>query len=324
MTVTVPHYVTTDGSGRWTGTGAPLSAAYFDEDLYTLQAAINGLALAEGVGVASISQPTAGTLLFTMSDASTWGPFPLPVGEWDFQGDWTASTVYAVNDVVQHNSTLYAVIFAHTSGTTFDPAANDGSGHNYYRVMVTFPSGVLPTGGTTGQALVKASGTDFDTVWSTVTGLPTGGASGKFVAWLSSGVGQWLTPLQLPTGGTAGQIPIKNSSTDGDASWADLPGPSLTGNDLSATTGAVDYDGVSDVMTVVPTGNITLNAPSPTNKTISLIVTTSGTTSYTITFGTNFKSEGTLATGTVSGKAFIVKFDGNSGTFYEFARSAAL
>ncbi len=30
--------------------------------------------------------------------------------------------------------------------------------------------GVVPTGGTTGQSLVKASNTDFDTTWSTVSG----------------------------------------------------------------------------------------------------------------------------------------------------------
>jgi hypothetical protein len=67
-----------------------------------------------------------------------------------------------------------------------------------------------------------------------------------------------------------------------------------------------------------------LNASAPLAKTVSLIVTTSGTTSRTITFGTNFKASGTLATGTVASKMFIVKFDGNGAIFVEFARSAAL
>jgi hypothetical protein len=94
---------------------------------------------------------------------------------------------------------------------------------------------------------------------------------------------------------------------------------------LSATTGTVSLDlSTCDIATVTPTGNITINAAAALAKTVSLIVTTSGTTSRTITFGTNFKSSGTLATGTVSGKCFIVKFEGEGVNFYEFARSAAL
>jgi hypothetical protein len=347
MTVTVPHYVTTDGAGRWTGTGARLSAAQFDIDMYTLQAAINGLSLTPGVGVASISQPTAGTLLFTMTDATTQGPFLLPVGQFNFRGVWAASTAYAVNDVFQQNSTLYAVVIAHTSGSTFDAGINDGAGHNYLKVMVTFPSGVLPAGGTTGQALTKVNGTDFNTQWSTLpNGIPASGASGKFVGWLSAGTGQWLTVLQLPASGTAAQTLVKNSSTDGDAVWQDVvltdganitisgTWPSLTISSanaplvvaaLSATTGTVSVDfSTCDIATVTPTGDITLNASAPLAKTVSLRVTTSGTTSRTITFGTNFKSSGTLSTGTVTAKSFIVKFDGDGAAFFEFARSAAL
>lgn len=52
----------------------------------------------------------------------------------------------------------------------------------------------VPSGGTTGQVLKKASGTDYDTEW---------GSAGS----------------SLPSGGTQGQVLTKNSSTDGDASW---------------------------------------------------------------------------------------------------------
>jgi hypothetical protein len=482
MTVTVPHYVTTDGAGRWTGTGATLTATQFDTNFYTIQAAINALSLTPGVGVASISQPTAGTLLFTMSDASTQGPFPLPVGEWNFQGDWTALTSYIVNDVVQYNSTLYAVIFAHTSGTTFDAGANDGAGHNYYRLLLTFPSGVLPVGGTAGQALTKVNATDFNVQWSTLpSGIPTGGSSGKFVAWLSAGVGQWadIPTINLTTGvsgilpvanggtGTAtpsivpgsnitvtgtwpnqtiastasGFSPVLSSPSSGDTlsfdgtDWVNVPssigglaygtssasrtlnigdaqafiavqgggaqtytvpphtsvaflvgteivlnqynsggGGSITiapgssvvlmtppghsakvskqggivslryagssggsyywiiSGDLDPATaaitgtGSVSFDPTvyGEVATITPTGAMTLSPSVVPVRALKLVITTSGTASYTITFGTNFKSSGTLATGTVSGKAFVVDFIGDGTTYYEVSRSAAL
>lgn len=51
----------------------------------------------------------------------------------------------------------------------------------------------LPTGGTTGQALIKRSNSNRDVMWSAINALPVGGS--------------------------AGQALIKNSSTDGDVVW---------------------------------------------------------------------------------------------------------
>lgn len=58
---------------------------------------------------------------------------------------------------------------------------------------------VVPEGGTTGQALIKNSNTDYDYDWGTVAG---GG---------------------VPTGGTTGQVLTKLSNTDGDADWQNVP-----------------------------------------------------------------------------------------------------
>lgn len=46
---------------------------------------------------------------------------------------------------------------------------------------------------------------------------------------------------------------------------------------------------------------------------------TSGTTSYTITFGTGFKSTGTLATGTTTAKQFNIMFVSDGQTLSEVA-----
>lgn len=56
----------------------------------------------------------------------------------------------------------------------------------------------------------------------------------------------------------------------------------------------------------------------------ALIVLTSGTSSYTLTFGTNFKSTGTLATGTADAKRFVVKFIFDGTYFVETSRTTAM
>lgn len=55
-----------------------------------------------------------------------------------------------------------------------------------------------------------------------------------------------------------------------------------------------------------------------------LIITTSGTTSYTLTFGTNFKSTGTLATGTSSAKVFVISFIYDGTNMNEVSRTTAM
>jgi hypothetical protein len=55
-----------------------------------------------------------------------------------------------------------------------------------------------------------------------------------------------------------------------------------------------------------------------------LLVTTSGTNSYTLTFGANFKTTGTLATGTVTAKVFSIEFVYNGTSFVEVGRTTAM
>ncbi len=91
------------------------------------------------------------------------------------------------------------------------------------------------------------------------------------------------------------------------------------------------YNGNSALFT--PTSDTTLNAPIPfagqdtggTNlgQDFYLVVKTSGTTSYNLTFGTNFVSGGVLATGTVSGAYLIVHFRANGSSWVEVSRYPA-
>jgi hypothetical protein len=96
---------------------------------------------------------------------------------------------------------------------------------------------------------------------------------------------------------------------------------------MPATSGTISLTNTNivDVLTLTPLGACTINADAAQDGNILLIViTTSGTTSRAITFGTNFKASGNLATGTVNGKKFILKFLGMGELWYQIIRTAAL
>src|SRR5208337_1806037 len=79
------------------------------------------------------------------------------------------------------------------------------------------------------------------------------------------------------------------------------------------------------VFTLTPAQTETINASNCTaGQQASLIITTSGTTSYTLTFSTNFKTTGTLSTGTTTAKVFTISFMCNSSTATEMSRTAAM
>jgi hypothetical protein len=82
----------------------------------------------------------------------------------------------------------------------------------------------------------------------------------------------------------------------------------------------------TSVFTLTPAQTTTLNGGTMiAGQRFSVVVTTSGTTSYTITFGTNFKTTATLATGTVTAKIFVIDFICTSTTqAVETGRTAAI
>ena len=80
-----------------------------------------------------------------------------------------------------------------------------------------------------------------------------------------------------------------------------------------------------DTITITPGASLTINAANVTNgQDLTFIITTSGVTSFTLTFGTNFKSTGTLATGIVSGKVFTISFRSDGTNFNELGRTTAM
>lgn len=161
---------TTDNAKWGAGNGADLSASQVDNNFWVIKEAVEQLQLdmpAAVVGIDTFSTSNTGFYVH-LTDGSTQGPYDLPVTTWNFQGTWAASTAYFVNDVVTSGFGIYLVIYEHTSDVAFDPGENDGLGNDYYQLIMTLEPFAVPAGGTTGQALVKASNADNDTTWYTI------------------------------------------------------------------------------------------------------------------------------------------------------------
>lgn len=80
----------------------------------------------------------------------------------------------------------------------------------------------------------------------------------------------------------------------------------------------------NNVAKVTPNATATYTSTVPAAGTrASIIILTSGVTSYTITFGTGFRTTGTLATGTVTARLFVIDFISDGTNLLETGRTAA-
>mgnify|MGYP000281788051 CR=1 FL=1 len=93
----------------------------------------------------------------------------------------------------------------------------------------------------------------------------------------------------------------------------------------SAATVSLDPS-LGTIFKITPDQALTINALSVgyPSEVIRVYVDTSGTSSYTITFGTNFRTTATLASGTTSARRFIVSFESDGLVWSETGRTAAM
>jgi hypothetical protein len=76
---------------------------------------------------------------------------------------------------------------------------------------------------------------------------------------------------------------------------------------------------------VTPTGTATFTSTVPAAGIRSTImILTSGASSFTITFGTGFRTTGTLATGTTTARYFMLSFISDGTVLVETSRTAAM
>lgn len=151
----------------------------------------------------------------------------------------------------------------------------------------------------------------------------TAGNATNGLAFAADSTGQ----IELKTGTGAGTTALTLSS----AQIATFAGDVVTAGNftggystLAAGTTAMAF-GTYSVVKVTPNATATFTTTIPAaGSRMTLIVLTSGTTSYTITFGTGFKTTGTLATGTVSARYFMVSFVSDGTSVLETGRTTAI
>lgn len=82
---------------------------------------------------------------------------------------------------------------------------------------------------------------------------------------------------------------------------------------------------IAPAFTWGPGENETINATSPGKpcQLLFIIIDTIDTNTRTLTFGTNFRSTGTLATGATAARRFVIGFISNGLVWTEFTRTAA-
>jgi hypothetical protein len=124
-------------------------------------------------------------------------------------------------------------------------------------------------------------------------------------------------PLSL---GSGGAYPTWYNGSAWKAFGNGGPTTSLTPGTTVAITASA---GTTYTLTPAQTETITVSGGIE-GKDLYLLILTSGTTSYTLTFGTGFHATGTLATGSTTGKYFMLHFKDIGGTFYEVSRTAAM
>jgi hypothetical protein len=80
---------------------------------------------------------------------------------------------------------------------------------------------------------------------------------------------------------------------------------------------------INTQLTVTAARTLTTTVPAA-GTLCSVTIVTSGTSSFVVTFGSGFKPVSTLATGTTTGRAFVVTFRSNGTILRETCRTAAM
>lgn len=134
--------------GTWgSGKGANLTAEEVDGNFNDLDTRVTSLEddPPEATSISNVTQ-AGGVATFHLSDGSSF-TVNLPTATIKFRGDYTASTAYVVNDLVNAPGYgLYLVLIAHVAPSTFDPDLSDTDGDYYQQVT---PGALAPVAVTT-------------------------------------------------------------------------------------------------------------------------------------------------------------------------------
>lgn len=124
-------------AGAWgAGTGTNLTAAQVDENFYTIHLRVLDLEDNPPEAISIDHFEITGSLLtIVMTDASTHGPFVLPMGQWRWTGEWEAEATYFLGDLFTESGNLYFVRVQHVAAEEFDPDLFTVDGQVYVLVL---------------------------------------------------------------------------------------------------------------------------------------------------------------------------------------------
>lgn len=128
------------------------------------------------------------------------------------------------------------------------------------------------------------------------------------------------------TGGTINGVTIGATTPSTGSFTTILASGNITDSFITLANGTLALAFASKgVVKVSPTatGSFTTTVP-PAGTRCTLIVLTTGVTSFTMTFSTGFKIVGTLATGTVAARHFIFEFISDGTSLIESSRTVAI
>jgi hypothetical protein len=178
-------------------------------------------------------------------------------------------------------------------------------------------SSALTVRGSAPQTIVKggSSGVDSQIVFQDSTGSPVGS-----ITFNSTG-------LTLTSGSSTLDMQASNGDVtlSGGTSSARLYAQQFIGG-YNDTTGSANVTNMQlnnhRLTKVLVSASLTLTSSVPPAGTAaSIIIQTSGTSSRIVTFGTGFKSQGILATGTVANRFFVVEFISDGTALFETGRT---
>jgi hypothetical protein len=135
----------------------------------------------------------------------------------------------------------------------------------------------------------------------------------------------------IPKSGTTREILLDDTGIlDLNLSKAKINGNTILsagkGTNITSTSGNITVQMNGNMKTITPSGACTFTpaAGGYTGQHVTFIITTSGTTSYTLTWGSGFITTGVLTTGVASGKTYSVDFVYNGTNWIEVSRTTAM
>lgn len=203
-------------------------------------------------------------------------------------GNYASGKLFTVNNTVTLNGTDGTTMTLPTTSKTI--AANDGSNWTI-----------------SGQAIGDIPVASSTTAYGKLADVATGSVL------VSGGVGvapSWSSTPSITTPATTDNSTkvattafVKSATQPMSSTFTTLtPGATVTFTPAVGT----------NIYTLTPAQSETINMGTVpagcVGQLINLVITTSGTTSYTLTFGTNLRDQGNLVTGTTAAKKYVIQY----------------